>query len=43
MSLHAIEIAAVVAVAIIFSRFRGLPWCYLKPLAAHATSPKMEM
>ena len=43
MSLHEIEIAAVVAVAIILCRFRGLRCRKFKPLAANATSLKMKM
>ena len=43
MSLHAIEIAAVVTVAIALSRFRGLLWCNPKPLAADVAGVKVPM
>lgn len=43
MSLHAIEIAAVVTVAIPMSRLSGLLWCNLKPLAADVAGAKMQM
>jgi hypothetical protein len=43
MSLHAIEIAAVVTVAIAVSRFSGLLWCNSKPLAADVAGVKMPM
>jgi hypothetical protein len=43
MSLHAIEIAAAVAVAMIFRRFCGVPCCYVEPLAAHAARLKMQV
>lgn len=43
MSLHAIEIAAVVTVAMTMSRISGLLWCNPKPLAADVAGAKMPM
>ena len=43
MSLHAIEIAAAVAVAIIFCRLRSILCCYVEPLATSVTRCKMKV